>query len=66
MSDAPKALIVRHCRIGISPENPEVALVRLSADRKGPHLDFVANAKTLEQLANTLLRAANDIRSRAN
>lgn len=66
MADEAKALIVRHCQIAISPANREVAVVRLSADKKGPHLDFVANAQTLEQLAATLAKAAKDIRGRVN
>ena len=66
MSNEPKALIVRHCRVGTTPENPQIAIVRLSADKKGPHLDFVANAKTLNELGNMLIRAAKDIRDTAH
>lgn len=66
MAEEAKALIVRHCQIAISPENPTVAVVRLSADKRGPHLDFIAGATTLEQLAATLTKAAKDLRGRVS
>jgi hypothetical protein len=60
-------LLVRHGRVGRDLDNPSVATIRLSASEVvGPHLDFVADASTLEQIAKMLSRAAADIRERAN
>jgi len=67
MAELSKFLIARHIRIGRDVHNPTVATVRLSADRdEGPHLDFVADAMTLDQIAEALAQAAKDIRARAN
>jgi hypothetical protein len=66
-SDPTPFLIVRHGRIGKNLDNPSVATVRLSASKEsGPHMDFVADAPTLELIAKMLTQAAADIRGRAN
>ncbi len=60
-------LIVAHGRVGKDPSNPSIATIRLSASKEsGPHLDFVADAPTLERIAKMLTEAAADIRKRAN
>jgi hypothetical protein len=60
-------LVVRHGRIGRDLDNPAVATIRLSASKEtGPHLDFVADAATLELIAKMLTQAAADIRARSN
>jgi hypothetical protein len=60
-------LIVRQGKVGRDLDNPSVATIRLSASQEnGPHLDFVADAPTLEQIAKMLTEAASEIRGRAN
>lgn len=60
-------LIVKHGRVGRDPHNPSVATIRLSASQgHGPHLDFVADAPTLDRIAKMLNQAAADIRGRAS
>lgn len=64
---ATEFLIVRHLRIGKDAFNPTVATVRLSADKEvGPHLDFVADAVTLDQISKALAEAAVEVRKRAS
>ena len=67
-TDQPSAFfIVRHGRVGRDVRNPMVATIRLSADRDiGPHMDFVADASTLDRIADLLKQAATDIRKRAS
>jgi hypothetical protein len=68
MADAPEPfLIVRHGRVGRDLDNPTVATIQLSASKEhGPHLNFVADANVLENIAAMLKQAAEDIRKRAN
>jgi hypothetical protein len=67
MAEASRFLIVRHIRVGRDTGNPTIATVRLSADQaSGPHLDFVADAMTLDRIAAALTEAAKDVRKRAH
>ena len=67
MAEEDKFLIIRHIRVGRDLNNPAVATIRLSANKaSGPHLDFVADASTLDQIAAALTRAAAEVRNRAN
>lgn len=67
MAEQQQFLIVTHGRVGRDIANPSVATIRLSASKEsGPHLDFVADAPTLERIAKLLNQAAADIRGRAS
>jgi hypothetical protein len=68
MTDQPQPfLVVKHGQAGRPLDNPAVRTIRLSASKEhGPHLDFVADAEVLENIAKLLTEAAGDIRKRAN
>lgn len=67
MLETRRFVVVRHIIIGLAKDYPAAATVRLSADKStGPHLEFVADAMALKEIASALAAAAQEIHKRAH